>query len=266
MTNVNRRHRRAVDRLCASRRRAAPRSSFSRGWLGRLKAGLVVLTSAFYVVNFFGTRALLGWSSIDPLPPRFKLLSARDRRTAFARGRARRHPSLGRGARRRQFPERRAARLSLAVRRQAGGEDRSGDQGERRRQAARRPHGRFRQQEKAARPGDGAGGDSVDDHDDRRRRPVIGRSARSGAGGRRESGHRLYAAGSAAHARQGPAIGRAKSRRFLREDNGPADPKTGVPVARSSPAFDQLRPNERVELGPRLASIRPILCLIFMMT
>ena len=42
-----------------------------------IKAGLIALTSAFYVVNFFATRALLGWSSIDPLPPNFKLLSAR---------------------------------------------------------------------------------------------------------------------------------------------------------------------------------------------
>jgi hypothetical protein len=44
-------------------------------WL--VKAGAIALTSAFYVMNFFETRALLGWSSIDPLPPRFKLLSAR---------------------------------------------------------------------------------------------------------------------------------------------------------------------------------------------
>lgn len=44
-------------------------------WL--VKAGAIALTSAFYVLNFFETRALLGWSSIDPLPPYFKLLSAR---------------------------------------------------------------------------------------------------------------------------------------------------------------------------------------------
>ena len=42
-----------------------------------LKAMGIVLTSAFYVVSFFATRGLLGWSSIDPLPPRFKLLHAR---------------------------------------------------------------------------------------------------------------------------------------------------------------------------------------------
>ena len=41
------------------------------------KAGLIVLTSAFYAVSFFATRGLLGWSSTDPLPPKFKLLSAR---------------------------------------------------------------------------------------------------------------------------------------------------------------------------------------------
>ena len=42
-----------------------------------LKAGLIVLTSAFYVVSFFATRGLLGWSSTDPLPPKFRLLGAR---------------------------------------------------------------------------------------------------------------------------------------------------------------------------------------------
>jgi hypothetical protein len=42
-----------------------------------VKASLIVLTSAFYVVSFFATRGLLGWSSTDPLPPKFKLLGAR---------------------------------------------------------------------------------------------------------------------------------------------------------------------------------------------
>jgi hypothetical protein len=42
-----------------------------------VKAALIVLTSAFYVVSFFATRGLLGWSSTDPLPPKFKLLAAR---------------------------------------------------------------------------------------------------------------------------------------------------------------------------------------------
>ena len=44
-------------------------------WL--LKAAAIALTSAFYVVGFFSSRSLLGWSSLDPLPARFKLLSAR---------------------------------------------------------------------------------------------------------------------------------------------------------------------------------------------
>ncbi len=42
-----------------------------------VKAGAILVTSMFYVVSFFGTRALLGWSSIDPLPAHFKLLGAR---------------------------------------------------------------------------------------------------------------------------------------------------------------------------------------------
>jgi hypothetical protein len=42
-----------------------------------LKAGAIALTSAFYVVAFFRTQGLLGWSAIDPLPERFQLLWAR---------------------------------------------------------------------------------------------------------------------------------------------------------------------------------------------
>jgi hypothetical protein len=42
-----------------------------------LKAAAIVVTSAFYIVSFYATRGLLGWSSIDPLPPQFKLLHAR---------------------------------------------------------------------------------------------------------------------------------------------------------------------------------------------
>jgi hypothetical protein len=42
-----------------------------------LKAAGIVLTSAFYIVSFYATRGLLGWSSVDPLPPQFKLLHAR---------------------------------------------------------------------------------------------------------------------------------------------------------------------------------------------
>src|SRR6516165_2563234 len=42
-----------------------------------VKVGAILLTSTFYVVSFFETRALLGWSSVDPLPAHFKLLGAR---------------------------------------------------------------------------------------------------------------------------------------------------------------------------------------------
>jgi hypothetical protein len=41
------------------------------------KAAAIALTSGFYLVSFVGARGLLGWSSPDPLPPRFKLLQAR---------------------------------------------------------------------------------------------------------------------------------------------------------------------------------------------
>lgn len=41
------------------------------------KAAFVVLTSAFYIASFFGTRGLLGWASVDRLPATFKLLQAR---------------------------------------------------------------------------------------------------------------------------------------------------------------------------------------------
>lgn len=43
----------------------------------QLKAALIVLTSAFYVFDFFAARTLLGWASPDKLPPYFKLLQAR---------------------------------------------------------------------------------------------------------------------------------------------------------------------------------------------
>jgi hypothetical protein len=41
------------------------------------KALAVVVTSAFYIVSFDGTRGLLGWASQDKLPASFKLLQAR---------------------------------------------------------------------------------------------------------------------------------------------------------------------------------------------
>ncbi|WP_298256979.1 hypothetical protein [Bradyrhizobium sp.] len=42
-----------------------------------LKAVAVVVTSSFYVASFLGMRGLLGWASVDRLPPSFKLLQAR---------------------------------------------------------------------------------------------------------------------------------------------------------------------------------------------
>jgi hypothetical protein len=41
------------------------------------KAAAVIVTSAFYVISFAGSRSLLGWASVDRLPPSFKLLQAR---------------------------------------------------------------------------------------------------------------------------------------------------------------------------------------------
>jgi hypothetical protein len=41
------------------------------------KAVAVLVTSAFYVISFVGMRGLLGWASVDRLPPNFKLLQAR---------------------------------------------------------------------------------------------------------------------------------------------------------------------------------------------
>jgi len=42
-----------------------------------VKAFAVVVTSAFYIVSFVGTRGLLGFATIDRLPAAFKLLQAR---------------------------------------------------------------------------------------------------------------------------------------------------------------------------------------------
>jgi hypothetical protein len=42
-----------------------------------VRAAFVVVTSAFYIASFYGTRGLLGFASIDRLPASFKLLGAR---------------------------------------------------------------------------------------------------------------------------------------------------------------------------------------------
>ena len=41
------------------------------------KAAVIVVTSAFYIASFIGTRGLLGWASAERLPATFKLLQAR---------------------------------------------------------------------------------------------------------------------------------------------------------------------------------------------
>ena len=47
------------------------------GWPWAVKAGMIVLTSAFYVLVFFRTQGLLGWSAITALPARFEVLWVR---------------------------------------------------------------------------------------------------------------------------------------------------------------------------------------------
>lgn len=42
-----------------------------------LKGIAVVVTSSFYIASFIGMRGLLGWASVERLPPTFKLLQAR---------------------------------------------------------------------------------------------------------------------------------------------------------------------------------------------
>lgn len=44
-------------------------------WVAKFAA--IIVTSAFYIVSFNATRGLLGWATIDKLPPIFKLLQAR---------------------------------------------------------------------------------------------------------------------------------------------------------------------------------------------
>ena len=73
------------------------------------KAVAVVVTSAFYVVSFVGMRGLLGWASVDRLPPSFKAAAGADRRPAYGRRRLRLGLSVGRGAGRGQPAERRSA-------------------------------------------------------------------------------------------------------------------------------------------------------------
>ena len=43
----------------------------------KAKALAVVVVSAFYIVSFNATRGMLGWASVESLPPAFKLVYAR---------------------------------------------------------------------------------------------------------------------------------------------------------------------------------------------
>jgi hypothetical protein len=51
-----------------------------------VKVGAVALTSAFYVLVYYRTQGLLGWSAYQPLPPRFQLLWARSVEPNIAQG------------------------------------------------------------------------------------------------------------------------------------------------------------------------------------
>jgi hypothetical protein len=51
-----------------------------------LKAAAVVVTSGFYVLVFFRSQGLVGWSASDPLPERFQLLWVRSVEPNIANG------------------------------------------------------------------------------------------------------------------------------------------------------------------------------------
>ena len=107
-----------------------------------VKAALVV-TSAFYIASFIGVRGLLAGPASIGCRRTFKLLRRAHRRSAFARGRSRRDPSLGRGARR-AIVQRRAARLSHSLQRQASPTKPRPPAARAQRPAAGRPRRRFR--------------------------------------------------------------------------------------------------------------------------
>ena len=62
------------------------------------KAVAVVVTSAFYIVSFIGTRGLLGWASVDRLPAELQAAAGAHRRAAFGRRRSGLGLPVGRGA------------------------------------------------------------------------------------------------------------------------------------------------------------------------
>ena len=172
-----------------------------------VKAGAILVTSAFYVVSFFGTRALLGWSSVDPLPAHFKLLGARivephslagdpgaihlwvealdDDNRPSGVPRAYRLPYTA------KLAEKTEAAVQASAERQAAG---------------RRSHGGFRHRRGRYRGADGARSHPELDHHHQRRRSFLRRSARPGVCARSQRRHRVFAARAAAHAAQGRAL------------------------------------------------------------
>ena len=137
-----------------------------------------MLTSAFYVVSFFATRGLLGWSSTDPLPPKFKLLGARIVEPHSLEGDPGaihlwvealdddNFPSGVPRAYRLPYDARLAERTEAAIRASADGKPQGGRTAD------------FGNGQGGERGGDRARGHALDDHDNRRRRSVFRRSAR----------------------------------------------------------------------------------------
>ena len=143
-----------------------------------MKAASIVLTSAFYAVSFFATRGLLGWSSTDPLPPKFKLLGARIVEPHSLEGDPGaihlwvealdddNFPSGVPRAYRLPYDARLAERTEAAVRASADGKPQGGRTAD------------FGNGQGGDSGGDRARGHAVDDHDDWRRRSVCRRSDR----------------------------------------------------------------------------------------
>ena len=143
-----------------------------------MKAAAIVLTSAFYVVSFFATRGLLGWSSTDPLPPKFKLLGARIVEPHSLEGDPGaihlwvealdddNFPSGVPRAYRLPYDAHLAEKTEAAIRASADGKPQGGRTAD------------FGNGQGGRVGGDGARGHAIDDHHDRRRRSLFRRSDR----------------------------------------------------------------------------------------
>ena len=133
-------------------------------------------------MNFLASRALLGWSSIDPLPPRFKLLEARIVEPHSLAGDAGaihlwveeldkdNFPSGEPRAYRLPYDAKLAERTEAAIKASAEGKPQGGRTAD------------FGTGGGGRRRGDRARGHAFVDHHDRRRRSLDRRSARSAAG------------------------------------------------------------------------------------